>query len=278
MLCASGIVHSATMRGSEMIYGMPALLELNTLEENCRLCAKLGLNFLELNMNLPQFQLPELENIKHLADNKKKYGIEYTIHLDENLNICDFNYLVSDAYMNTVKRTIDAAKKLDIHIINLHMNHGVYFTLPDRRVYLFDKYKDRYCQQIQRFKEMCEKEAKDSEIVLTIENTDGFTSFEKEAVDLLVKSSHFGLTWDIGHSHACQDADEEYIVSHMDKLVHFHIHDGRKKENHLPLGTGEIDLIGRLDMARKNHCRCVIETKTVDALKTSVEWLMNNGL
>ena len=44
-----------------MDFGMPVLLELDTLEQNAALCRELGLSFVELNMNLPQYQLGEMK-------------------------------------------------------------------------------------------------------------------------------------------------------------------------------------------------------------------------
>ena len=41
----------------------------------------------------------------------------------------------------------------------------------------------------------------------------------------------------------------------------------------MTLATGEIDLPQRLRVAERNSCRCVVETKTAEALKESVEWL-----
>ena len=38
-------------------FGMPTLIELNTLEESAALCRELGLKFIELNMSFPQNQL-----------------------------------------------------------------------------------------------------------------------------------------------------------------------------------------------------------------------------
>lgn len=49
-------------------------------------------------------------------------------------------------------------------------------------------------------------------------------------------------------------------------------------KNHLALGDGEIDLIDRLNMAKICNARCVLETKTIDALKKSVEWLKNEEI
>ena len=41
----------------------------------------------------------------------------------------------------------------------------------------------------------------------------------------------------------------------------------------MSLGTGEIDLEQRLNLAKEHKCRCVVETKTIDALRKSVVWL-----
>jgi len=37
-----------------MQYGMPTLIETNSIEECAALCKELHLDFIELNMNLPQ--------------------------------------------------------------------------------------------------------------------------------------------------------------------------------------------------------------------------------
>lgn len=42
-------------------FGMPTLIELNRLEDTMKLCKKLNLDFFELNMNLPQFQIEYLD-------------------------------------------------------------------------------------------------------------------------------------------------------------------------------------------------------------------------
>lgn len=259
-----------------MVFGMPTLIELKGLEETLELCGKLGLDFVELNMNLPQYQLNHLEKIEELKELKDKYHLFYTIHLDENLNVSDFNPLVAKAYMETVERTIHVATKLDIPILNMHMNHGVHFTLPERKVKLFEQYKETYLESILRFRELCEKAVGDDNICITIENTDGFTDYEKEAIELLLQSKIFALTWDIGHSNSCDNKDEPFIMRHEERLQHFHIHDGSNKANHLTLGTGEIDLIKRLNVAMQHNCRCVVETKTVDALRQSIQWLEAN--
>ncbi|MBP3330221.1 MAG: sugar phosphate isomerase/epimerase [Clostridia bacterium] len=253
-------------------YGMPTLIETSTLEECAKLCADSGLDFIELNMNLPQYQLDKIdvEQFKNVAD---KYGIYYTIHLDENLNVCDFNPYVADAYKKTVADAIRIAKHLNVRVLNMHMAKGVYFTLPDRKVLLFSEYKDRYLESIVDFKNMCENAIGDTDIKICIENCDGYEDFQKEAIELLLKSDAFALTFDVGHNHGIGGADEEFIMKHKDRLQHMHLHDAEGRKNHLALGTGEIDIEKYINLANKQNCRVVLETKTIDGLEQSVEWL-----
>ena len=110
-----------------------------------------------------------------------------------------------------------------------------------------------------------------------IENTDGYQDFEKEAIAYLLESAMFALTWDIGHSHACDNVDEAFLMERRDRLYHFHIHDAKGTGNHKTLGSGEINLAQRIGLAETNGCRCVVETKTIEALRQSVKWLGENG-
>ncbi|WP_242840943.1 sugar phosphate isomerase/epimerase family protein [Butyrivibrio sp. AE3004] len=269
-----------------MQYGMPTLIENKTLEDNINLCKSLGLNFIELNMNFPEYQVNELEQTEHLIELADKAGIYYTIHLDENLNIADFNRLVSEAYLETVRRSIEVAKALlplrDLYgdasqplTLNMHMHHGIYITLPDRKVQMYDRDFDTYMKSFSVFREKCEEWIGDSDIMIAVENTDGFREYEKKAIEFLLESQKFGLTWDIGHSKATGEKDVPFIMSHKDHLIHFHIHDGSEvpPRNHLALGDGEIDLKERLSLAEQRNARCVLETKTIEALKKSVLWL-----
>ena len=272
-----------------MQFGMPTLIENRTLEENAALCETLGLRFIELNMNFPEYQVDRLEQTEELIRIGNQHGLYYTIHLDENLNIADFNPLVARAWLETVRRTIFAAKVLlplrDRYgdsrqplTLNMHMHHGIYITLPDRKAYMYERDFETYMESFAAFRSLCEEWIGGSDIMMAIENTDGFREYEKKAMAFLLESPKFGLTWDIGHSKATHEKDVPFLMEHQEKLIHFHIHDGTETppRNHLALGDGEIHLKERLRTAKKSHARCVLETKTVQALKQSVQWLRNN--
>ena len=270
-------------------FGMPTLIENRTLQENTDLCSRLGLRFIELNMNFPEYQIDKLEQTDRFLDAAGAAGLYYTLHLDENLNIADFNPLVKAAYLETVRRTICVAKKLlplrDRYgnpgqplPINMHLHHGIHITLPDRKVQMYERDRDRYLDACRRFRDLCGEWIGGMPLMISVENTDGFRTYEREALELYLESPYFGLTWDIGHSKAVAEKDVPFILAHEDRLIHLHIHDGTEQppRDHLALGDGEIDLPERLRLAEARGCRCVLETKTIEALTRSVGWLKDH--
>lgn len=263
-----------------MNFGMPVLIELDSLESNCRLCRKLGLDFIELNMNFPEYQVQYFDAEKYSAL-KNEYGIYFTIHLSEKLDVSETDDFVRKGWLKSVAASIAFAKKTSCPIINMHMNHGIYITLPDEKVFVYEKRFDEYFESIVQFRHFCEMQIGAGDVKICIENTDGFTDFERKAIDYLLKSPVFCLTWDVGHSISNNEKDMEYLLANVSKLAHFHIHDGTRTEHggkcHQELGKGEVNLESRIALARECNARCVIETKTVGALENSVAWLRSNG-
>ena len=193
--------------------------------------------------------------------------------------------------METVRRTIRAAKALlplrdrfgdgsQPLTVNIHMHHGIHITLPDRKVQMYDRDFDTYIRSFARFRSLCEAWIGDSDVRIVVENTDGFREYEKRAIEYLLESPVFGLTWDIGHSKATREQDVPFLLAHQDRLIHFHIHDSTEAppRNHLALGDGAIDLPDRLRLAKACNARCVLETKTIDALERSAAWLRRKGM
>ena len=148
-------------------------------------------------MNLPQYQpdAVDIERLKRLAEH---YGVYYTIHLDENFNPFDFNSAVAQAWLETLRRTVRIAAALAVPILNMHLPAGVYFTLPDRRVYLFETYREMYRDRLRAFRALYESEAGAAGPRLCIENCGGWLPFQLEALAELLESDGFGLTLDVG--------------------------------------------------------------------------------
>ncbi len=255
-----------------MHYGMPALIEMPKIEDCAKLCNELNLQFVEFNMNLPEYQ-PDRIDIGEISQAMNRYGIYSTIHLDEIFNPFDLNGIIADAYLDIFSRTANIAKELGTPSINMHMLYGIYFTMPDSKIYLYNTYRDEYLMRVKAFSDLVREKLRGTDTLVCVENCDGYMDFQKEAIELLLENPHFALTFDIGHSHAAGGVDEQFILSHKNRLRHFHIHDALGTKNHKTLGTGEIDLNKYLRLAEETNSRAVLETKTIEALRESVNWL-----
>ncbi|MBO7631223.1 MAG: sugar phosphate isomerase/epimerase, partial [Lachnospiraceae bacterium] len=147
-----------------MLFGMPTLIENKSLDEDVKLCERLGLSFVELNMNFPEYRIDRLENTERFRAAAEKAGIFYSIHMEECFDIADFNPLVAEAYLETMRRVIRVAKKLSElnpedspFIINMHMVHGIHITLPDQKVMLYESRKDEYLESFKNFRSLVEE-------------------------------------------------------------------------------------------------------------------------
>lgn len=258
-------------------FGMPTLIELGSTEEAAALCRRLGLKFIELNMSFPQYQ-PEKMDTAALKKLKAEQDIFYTLHIDESLDPCSVNPGVARVYTQTALSTVALAKELEIPTLNMHLLRGIYVTLPDRRTYVYAENESFYLDGMRRFRDKVTEAVGSSPVRFCIENTDGYDlPFLRRAVDLLLESPAFMLTFDIGHDHAINNIDEPFIMARGERLTHMHMHDAAGTRVHQALGDGEMDIPRFLALAEAHNCRVVLETKTVHALEKSVAWLKERG-
>ncbi|MGI6239415.1 MAG: sugar phosphate isomerase/epimerase family protein [Christensenellales bacterium] len=254
-----------------MEFGMPTLIEHASLGESAALCRELGLQFVEINMNLPAYQVEKLDAGALCAEG----GVYYTLHLDEDMNPFGFNPAVALAYRATARAAVRIAHAAGMPIVNMHMPQGVHFKLPGGKVYLFDRYWDDVRDQIARFRDDMTRAAGDS-VAICVENTTfcGFSHLP-DALDLLLESPAFQLTYDCGHDHVEGGVALPFYAAHSGRLRHFHLHDASDSACHLTLGAGEVDIRNMLRMA--HGCRVVIETKDAPGLGASVNWLIERN-
>ena len=260
-----------------MKFGMPNLVECSTLLECAELAKSQNLDFIEINMSFPEFS-PERIDTDEVNKIAEKYGLFYTIHVDEGMNPFDFNKAVSDCYFEIMRKTIRVARKIKASVLNLHLQKGIYVTLPEKVILLTDVYREEYISMVKRFIAMCEEEISDSGIKIAIENVDSnpFSISQLEALELFMKSSVFALTLDTGHECKLKYADSHVYAKYPDKLLHMHLHDCKGGSPHLPLGVGEVDIEGKL--ASHRGSTTLIEVKTIAGLVESVEYLNKWGI
>lgn len=259
-------------------FGMPAMIELESIEESAALCAELGLSFLELNTNFPAQQphLMDPEELKRIAD---KYGIGYTIHLNDEMAVADFSPSVAAGYREAVLETVAFAKKINAKKLNMHISEGAHYTMPDRIVYFYEAYQDEFLRGMAAFRDACADAIGDSGITICMENSKAYYPFQKAALDVLLQSKVFCLTLDIGHNFCSGYVDEDWILARSKHLKHMHMHDAKERnKDHLPLGTGEMDIPRYINIAETSDCTVVLEVKTVAGLRASVDWLKQSNL
>lgn len=260
-----------------MKFGMPNLVECASLRECAELAKSNSLDFIEINMSFPEFT-PwrfDIDNAKKIAN---EYGLFYTIHVDEALNPFDFNKSVSECYFNVMRDTIRTARKIGARILNLHLQKGIYVTLPEKVILLTDVYGEEYLSMVKDFIAMCEEEIADSGIKIAIENVDSnpFSTSQLKALELFMKSDAFCLTLDTGHECKLNFKDAHVYDKYPEKLMHMHLHDCKGGSPHIPLGTGEVDIDKKLSQHRGRTT--LIEVKTIAGLIESVKYLKDRGI
>ena len=266
------------MRGFAL--GMPTLIELADLETNIELCRKLGLSFVELNMNLPSY-CPQTLAPEQLRRLRKETGIGFSLHLPEEIDLASFQPSIRKGHLDCCKEAFAWAAEAGISIVNLHLNSGVYFSLPDRRVWLYEKYKEKFLTQVEKAFGELVKLAQANDIAVCIENGSNFSlGFVREALESVLRASgtQLGLTWDVGHDAGVGFSDRSVFEKLQDRIGHMHLHDSDGKRDHQVLFTGKVDVPSMLDLARQLGIGVVIETKTVESLTESVRQLNERGL
>ena len=256
-----------------MKYGMPTLVECADIYECIEVARKYSLDFIEINTSFPNYQTDALDTarLRVLAKENKLF---YTIHADEQLNPFDFNKTVSACYFDVMRDHIRFAKAIGAPVINMHLLKGVYVTLPGKVILLTDVYKAEYLTRVREFVSLCEAEIGDSDLKICIENVDSnaFTSSQREAMTLFMQSPVFGLTLDVGHDKCLGGVDRVVFDAYPERLCHMHLHDSNGKSAHLPLGSADVDVNAMLDLLGDKG-NCLIEVKTVEGLRESVNYL-----
>ena len=261
-------------------FGMPTLIELEDLDANVALCRELGLSFVELNMNLPQC-CPENLPARRVRRVRDETGIEFTLHLPEELDLAAFNRHLRAGHLACFREAVAWAGDAGIPLVNLHLNMGVYFTLPDERVRLYEKHRDVFLSNLEAsFREALEI-ARRSNVIVCIENAGGFAAgFVREAIDrlLALDKDRIQLTWDLGHDAGAGFEATPVFEEHTERIAHMHLHDFDGKTSHQVLFTGVVDVPAALALAKRLDVGVVIEVKTPEALTQSVRRLDEHGL
>lgn len=255
-----------------MKLGIPTLIDYLNIEQHANICKQCGYDFVELNFTFPWLQKGKID-VEILNQTKEKYGIFYTVHLHDQLDPINFCEEIRNAGVSNILQSIETATLIGVTNLTMHLNVGMYSSRKSGKVYLCDIHRDEYLQHVRDFVATVGPKLVEHNITLCIENTAGFVDAQKQAIELILQHPNFALTFDIGHSYKSGGGDEEFILKHVNKLRHLHIHDVTPSTNHITLGEGVIDLPKYFTLAKDNNCTAVIEVKEGSALVTSMQYI-----
>jgi sugar phosphate isomerase/epimerase len=254
-----------------MKLGMPVLIELEGLRQNAGLCARLELQMLELSMNLPQY-CPEMLNPSAVRAVSAASGLQISLHLPEEADLGTFHPPVRQGHLERAIAALRWAAEAGIVLVNMHLNAGVYYSLPDSRVYVYERQADGFRERMMDGMARLAQEAGALGITLCVENTGQFSlDFLSAPLQQLVDSGLVGLTWDTGHDGKAGFADKPFILRNHKALRHMHLHDFDDRHDHWPICTGNLNLTEALEIACDLDLSVIIEVKTARALEHSVE-------
>ena len=260
-------------------YGMPTLVELPDVAANVALCRRLGLAFVELNLDLPACQ-PEALAADDVRRWRERDGVDFTVHLPGRLDLAAFQGDVRRGHIASATAAIDWAGRAGITRLTMHLDAGVYFTLPDEKVWLYARHREAFTENLLTAMDVLVGRVERMSGRLLIENDSAWTmGYIGAAVDGLLArhGPSLGLTWDVGHDAAAGYAHTPRLTAHLDRIAHMHLHDVNDGGSHQALFTGAVDIEAHLRAARERGWTVVIETKTVESLTASVAALTARG-
>lgn len=255
-----------------MRIGMPTLTEFDNLEEQIKICHKLHLNLLEINLNYPycDLEINDLNKIKALS---QEYDVAISLHYDEFADFGSFHEEIRQAWLNHFKKTVQLAAEIGAIRITTHLFEGVHVTLPNQIIYVNDLYYEKYISNLLTSLNECFQYALSYHIDFCIENV-SMPPFMFKTFEILLKND-FHFTYDVGHHYEFGLVARPLFEKNWTQVKHMHLHDVIGRSPHKALGSGILDVKEMFNLARQYDIDIIIEVKDMNALKTSCQYLIN---
>jgi sugar phosphate isomerase/epimerase len=253
----------------QMRVGMPVLMEHNTVEKNIQLAKELGLDFVELNINI-QYCLPSEEFRHELIRLKKKYDIDFTMHYYDMVDISS----TSKHYRNYLYTELSEIGKYLENIVDkmvIHIEPGAFMTIKSVKNYVYSEdpnYVPRTINTAKTIQEVLETFG----ISMVLENVPIHPFMEP-----LYKALHendFYFCYDIGHDVIYNDyLFKSFKEKYGLRFKHMHMHNVYNKKDHQKITHGELIIDDYLAFVNDNKIDVVIEVKDEVNLRESVTYL-----
>lgn len=246
---------------------MPILVEFHSLSENIDLCKKLNLDFIELNLDIPYCFIDRLDT-NSLKNNN------FTIHLSEKFDVGELNNSLRNFYLNEIEKIISFGIKYNIFKYNLHLDPGIHFSLPDKKIFIYEEYIDDYLRAYEDSCNILSKLANKYNATILFENVK-VESYTLKVIDIIAKYDNLFFTLDLGHNIRYGNLAKEKFMEYSNKIKHIHLHDFNGSKDHQELFTGLLNVKEELNFCKQHNLDVLIEVKRKEELINSVNKLRN---
>ena len=246
---------------------MPILVEFHSLSENIDLCKKLNLDFIELNLDIPYCFIDRLDT-NSLKNNN------FTIHLSEKFDVGELNNSLRNFYLNEIEKIISFGIKYNIFKYNLHLDPGIHFSLPNKKIFIYEEYIDDYLRAYEDSCNILSKIANKYNATILFENVK-VESYTLKVIDIIAKYDNLFFTLDLGHNIRYGNLAKEKFMEYSNKIKHIHLHDFNGSKDHQELFTGILNVKDELDFCKQHSLDVLIEVKRKEELINSVNKLRN---
>jgi sugar phosphate isomerase/epimerase len=191
----------------------------------------------EISIDASALDSFDRKEAEQMAEKLRNHGIESTIHGPFwDLNPGAIDPKIRDVTRERIDHTLDAASVFGASCVVFHPGY-------DPRSFQ-GCFKDLWLKySVETWKPVVDR-AEQKGITVALENV-----YEKTPETLLslfeqIQSVRFRHCLDVGHLNIFADTPmEEWVKATAHLITEFHLHDnGKKNDDHLPLGKGEIDL------------------------------------
>lgn len=246
---------------------MPILVEFHSLSENIDLCKKLNLDFIELNLDIPYCFIDRLDT-NSLKNNN------FTIHLSEKFDVGELNNSLRNFYLNEIEKIISFGIKYNIFKYNLHLDPGIHFSLPNKKIFIYEEYIDDYLRAYEDSCNILSKLANKYNSTILFENVK-VESYTLKVIDIIAKYDNLFFTLDLGHNIRYGNLAKEKFMEYSNKIKHIHLHDFNGSKDHQELFTGLLNVKEELNFCKQHNLDVLIEVKRKEELINSVNKLRN---
>lgn len=246
---------------------MPILVEFHSLSENIDLCKKLNLDFIELNLDIPYCFIDRLDT-NSLKNNN------FTIHLSEKFDVGELNNSLRNFYLNEIEKIISFGIKYNIFKYNLHLDPGIHFSLPNKKIFIYEEYIDDYLRAYEDSCNILSKLANKYNATILFENVK-VESYTLKVIDIIAKYDNLFFTLDLGHNIRYGNLAKEKFLEYSNKIKHIHLHDFNGSKDHQELFTGLLNVKEELNFCKQHNLDVLIEVKRKEELINSVNKLRN---